>query len=451
MNKQTAVVCTVTLIATALVAEDAQHGGNTFDAFIKRDQAAFEQFRTGKPAGDRAHETVALAREVDPLRQRAQAIYDEYCRLRGSLDDPDPEKGINARIEALRRKLYPTNRPWVDCLSLWGDQEWKVDWPLLQDLEARAIPMREDLKKLETAWSNEGFATRIGRGLDDCYGRKAWYIYHDKADQSVFPSPIRSNLVDYVSFHIDCVWPTNTPPAVTTAVPKPEEVVHDTPPPPVAPPPEIPEIEEEIREENIEVVKPWESMTPAERRRALMENRPEAWSGFCRDVFGTDTNGQALAKAVVACSNVTAVTSNIAIANLPPPAPVATGKVWDTMTPEERHAALKANEPLAWDGLRDALLSGDAKRIHQVLEALSPKPVITDVARAVAYWHGYQTAQMEAATSPEHSNIDVITAAYVHPELMALVRQGYADMRAGKPPQYTLPGADAFQALPSAR
>ena len=111
-----------------------------------------------------------------------------------------------------------------------------------------------------------------------------------------------------------------------------------------------------------------------ERRRALMENRPEAWSGFCRDVFGTDTNGQALAKSVVACSNVTAVTTNIAIANLPLPTPVATGATWDAMTPEERHAALKANNPQAWDGLRDALLSGDANRIQQVLEALSPKP-----------------------------------------------------------------------------
>jgi hypothetical protein len=119
------------------------------------------------------------------------------------------------------------------------------------------------------------------------------------------------------------------------------------------------------------------------------------------------------------------------------------------MTPEQRHAALKANEPLAWDGLRDALLSGDARRIEQVLEALSPKPAITDVARAVAYWHGYQTAQMEAATSPGNSNIDVIAAAYVHPELMALVRQGYADMQAGKPPQYTLPGPEALQSIPA--
>jgi len=451
MNRQMACVCTATLAATALLAADAQRGGNTFDAFKKRDQAASEQFRTGKPAGDRATGKLPPSREISPERQRAQTIYSECCRLRGMLEDPDPEKGLNTRISALRAKLFPTNRPWVDCLSLWGDQEWKVDWPLLQDLEARAVPIRADLQKLETAWRDEGFAAHIGRGLDDCYGRKAWYVYLDTADQSVFPSPIRSNQVDYVSFHMDFVWPTNAPDGGAVAPPVPEHVVHDTPPPPVAPPPEIPEIDEEIREENIEVVKPWESMTPMERRRALMENRPEAWSGFCRDVFGTDTNGQALAKAVVACSNVTAVTSNIAIANLPPPTPVATGKTWDTMTPEERHDALKANKPLAWDGLRDALLSGDAKRIQQVLEALSPKPVITDFARAVAYWHGYQTAQMEAATSPENSNIDVIAAAYVQPELIALVRQGYADMRAGKPPQYTLPGADALQSLPSAR
>lgn len=447
MNRQAAAFCSATLMASSLLAADTRQDSDTFDAFIKRDQAAFEQFRTGKPASDRTTAAETPARDGSPERKRAETLYGEYCRLRGMLDDPDPAKGINTRIAALRAKLYPTNRPWVDCLSLWGDQEWKVDWPLLQDLEARAVTMRADLQKLETAWHDEGFASRFFLGLGDCYGRKTWYTYLDTADQSVFPSPIRSNQVDYVSFQMDYMWPTNTPPAATTAAPKPEEVVHDTPPPPVAPPPEIPEIDEEIREENIEVVKPWESMTPEERRRALMENRPEAWSGFCHDVFGTDTNGQALAKAVVACSNVTAEATNTALANLPPPAAVATGKAWDAMTPEQRHAALKANETLAWDGLRDALLSGDGKRLQQVLEALSPKPVITDVARAVAYWHGYQTAQMEAATSPGNSNIAVIAAAYVHPELMALVRQGYADMQAGKPPQYTLPGADAMQSL----
>lgn len=214
MNKLMVGFCMAPLIASVLLAADAQQGGNTFDAFIKRDQAAFEQFRAGKPDVDRATGKLPQSRAISPERQRAQTIYSDYCRLRGMLGDPDPEKG---------------------------------------------------------------------------------------------------------------------------------------------------------------------------------------------------------------------------------------------MTPEERHAALKANEPLAWDGLRDALLSGDAKRIDQVLEALSPKPVITDFARAVAYWHGYQTALMEAATSPENSNIDVIATAYVQPELMALVRQGYADMRAGKPPQHTLPGADALQSRPSAR
>jgi hypothetical protein len=446
MNRQATgmQVVVVAGVMAALVAGVQGAGDKSFADFIKRDQEAFQAFRTGRKPGDRA-QGQAASREESPQRQRALAIYRDYCRLRGILEDPNPERGLNTRIAALRAKLFPTNRPWVDSLSLWGDQERYVEWPLLQDLEARAVQVRADLVRLEAAWRDEGFSSHIGRGLDDCYGRKAWYVYLDKEDQSVFPSPIRSNQVDYVENQLDYVWPTNEAPVAVTAPPAPETVVHDAPPPPGTPPPEIPEIDETIRPENIEVVKSWDEMTPEERRRALMENRPEAWSGFCRDVFGTDTNGQALAKAVVACSNVTAVTTNIAIANLPPPTPVTGGKAWDAMTTEERHNALKANRPEAWDGLRDALLSGDGARLREVLEALSARPAINDTARAVAYWHGYQVGQMENATTPESSTIDTVVAAYVHPELMALVRQGYADAKAGKPALWGLPAPDAMQ------
>ena len=52
---------------------------------------------------------------------------------------------------------------------------------------------------------------------------------------------------------------------------------------------------------------------------------------------------------------------------------------------------------------------------------------------------------MEAATTPESSTIDTVVAAYVHPELMALVRQGYADAKAGKPALWGLPAPDAMQ------
>ncbi len=437
----------VAFAAEAGYAAGKQADADTFDAFRKHDREAFEAFRAGRSRGVTA---ARASRAMAPARLRAQELYDTYCRVRGTLEDPDPEKGILTRIGALRAKLYPTNRPWVDCLSLWGDHEWDVEWPLLQDLEARAVQSRDAMRQLEAAWRDEGFSQSIGRGLDDCYGRKAWYIYHDKDDQTVFPSPIRSNQVDYVSFHMNAVWPTNDPPAVTappTAPPEPEAVVHDAPPPPDPPAPEIPEIDEEIREENVESVKAWDDMTPAERRRALMENRPEAWSGFCRDVFGTDTNGHALAKAVVACSNVTAVTTNRAIANLPPPTAIVPGKTWDAMTTEERHDALKAIKPEAWDGLRDALLSGDPGRIQQVLDALTPKAVLSDAVRAVAYWHGYQVGQMEAATNPENSTIDTVAAAYVHPELTALVRKGYADAKAGNAPQFTLPDAASLQQM----
>jgi hypothetical protein len=52
---------------------------------------------------------------------------------------------------------------------------------------------------------------------------------------------------------------------------------------------------------------------------------------------------------------------------------------------------------------------------------------------------------MENATTPESSTIDTVVAAYVHPELMALVRQGYADAKAGKPALWGLPAPDAMQ------
>jgi len=445
------VITVATLVATiAELAASSNDSVTAFSEFQKRDREAFERFRTGTSTEDRkTGRNPPPMRSISPERLRAEEIYNKYRMRRDRLENPDPEKGLNAKIAVLRAKLFRTNRPWADSV-LWGDQEWKIDWPLLQDLEARAVPIREELQKLEAAWRDEGFAARIGRDLNDGYGRTIWYVYLDKEDHSVFPSPIRSNLVDYVTFEINSVWPTNIPPATATpsssTSSETEQVIHDAPPPPAVPAPETPEIDEEIQTENIGFVKPWDQMTPEERRRALMENRPEAWSGFCRDVFGTDTNGQALVTSIVACSNVTDGATNIAIANLPPPTPMTTGKAWDAMTAEERHKALRANEPLAWDGLRDALISGDAERIKQVIEALTPKPQINDAARAVAYWHGYQTAQMESATSPGNSNLDVIAAAYVHPELMALVRQGYADAQAGRPPQYAVPTPpDAYQ------
>ncbi len=436
----------------------------TFDSFRKRDREAYEIFRSGKraQAGARAVPQAAapdderdagqdagqvvLMRAVSPERQRGQEIYDAYCRLRRALEDPDPERGLDKRITGLRGKLFPTNRPWVDSLSLWGDREWDVEWPLLQDLEARAAQDRAEMQRLAQAWEDEGFRSRLHRSLHDCYGRTAAYIYLDRADQSVFPSPIRTNQVDYVNHHLNILWPIDEP-VSTASTSRPGTRIHEGPPPPDPPVPETEEIDETIRTENIETMKAWDDMTPEERRRALMENRPEAWSGFARDIFGTDTNGQALARQAVVASNVTAVATNIAIANLPPPAAVRPVKPWADMTVEERHAALKGNRAEAWDAVRDALLSGDPARIRETLDALSARPAITETARAVAYWHGYNVGTMEAATKPESSTLALVVAAYKVPELMTLVREGYADAQAGRSARYGLPGPGALQQM----
>jgi len=385
---------------------------SAYSDFMKKDRKAFEEFRSGKPKPAQSHDKSAESRQISPQRKRAMEIYSEYLRLSRILDNPDPKKGYNVR--------------------------------------AKKIRLERD--KLVKVWNDEGFRSKLGhRPLDECYGRTVWYFYLDK---SVFPPALCSNQVDYVISHMDKVWPTNTPAVVSsTSVPSapPHVVVHENPPS-EEPQEVVPEIDETISEENVERMKPWDEMTPEERHRALLENRPEAWQGLSRDLHndmcGTNTNGIPLVKAALSCSNVTAVSTNIAIANLPPPAPVPAGKSWDEMTPQERHQAIKKLNVSAWDAMHDALLSGNTSRIKDVIKALDAKPPeITDAARAFAYWHGYQTGQMEAATNPSSSALETIVASYKIPELMKIVRKGYADGKAGKAPQYPNPNIDPFGGL----
>ena len=425
---------------------------SAYSDFMKKDRKAFEEFRYGKTKPAQSHDKSAEFRKVSPQRKRAMEIYSEYLRLSRILDNPDPKKGYNRRIKKLRNHLFPTGRAWYWEEALWSEKDVNFKYPFLQELEVRAKKIRLERDKLVKAWNDEGFRSKLGhRPLDECYGRTVWYFYLDK---SVFPPALCSNQVDYVISHMDKVWPTNTPAVVSSAsVPSapPDVVVHENPPS-AEPPPEVPEIDETVSEENVERMKPWDEMTPEERHRALLENRPEAWQGLSRDLHndmcGTNTNGIPLVKAALSCSNVTAVSTNIAIANLPPPAPVPAGKSWDEMTPQERHQAIKMLNVSAWDAMHDALLSGNTSRIKDVIKALDAKPPeITDTARAFAYWHGYQTGQMEAATNPSSSALETIVASYKIPELMKIVRKGYADGKAGTAPQYPNPNIDPFGGL----
>lgn len=450
--KRTLLVLAGSLIWGGVVVTTLSAGEETgtFGDFMRRDRDAFGKFRSGKkamedparqaPAGGILFQ-IADAPEESAQRHRARELYDEYCRLQGTLDNPDPKKGYDSRIRQLREKLFPTNRAGYDR-TYWSDKDWYERWPFLQDLEVRAAQRRIELDALAAKWVDEGFQDIFYLPLDKCYGRKSKYVYLDKTDPYAFPSPIRTHMVDYVYHEMDRRWPTNAPAPQTIPPPS---VIHENPPPPDPEPPELDPIAEEIREENVATPKPWDEMTPEERRRALMENSPEAWSGFCRDMFGTDTNGNSLVEAVLACSNVTAVATNIAVANLPPPIPVPVVKPWDEMSDAERYEALKANRCEAWDAVLAALLSGEASRTDDVLRALSAKPAIPDVARQTAYWHGYQVGQMEAATQAEESTIDMVVAAYKIPELMDLVREGYDDAKAGRPQKYGLPDPGELQ------
>lgn len=426
-----ALLCVWFLSQTSVSAE-------SFDDFIKRDRQEFEAFREGRPKPAPKENKPVLARpkaEVSPERARAQALYNRYCELRNSLENPDPKRGYLVRIAQLRARLFPTGRPNVDSYSLWGDREWGYDWPLLQELEARVPKIRQEMDAIDAQWVSEGFRGKIGPLGDFCYGRKSEVVWLDTGADT-FPSPLRTNLVDYVGLRLDTLWPTNAPSSsggdssggTTNHV--------QTTPPQIPDPPVAEEYAETTN--NIPPKKSWDAMTPDERHEALKANDPDAWINVYRALISGLTNAIEEVRQALDASGATADPPPATYTNLVPTA-VTPAKPWKEMTPEERHEALKKNDPSAWDAVRDALLSGNPDQVAVVIEALNAKP-IPEIALQTAYWHGYQLGLMEKATNPEVSQLDTVAAAYVQPALQALVRQGHADAMAGRPPVYSAPG-----------
>lgn len=430
--------CHTTLsVALCLCALAPALSAETYQEFIKRDRQELKDFVQGKTT------TVAraAARQAAPGsdRERALNLYNRYCQLRGSLENPDPKKGYYARIAQMRAKLFPTGRPNVDPYSLWSDNDWDYNWPLLQELEARVPKIQAEMQTVEKEWSAAGFGGSIGPLGDFCYGRKSWVSWLDK-EANEFPSPIRSNQVDYVGLRVDTLWPTNTPATTSTTATGghtgggPTNPVFETKPSVPEPPPV--EAYEETTE-NVPKKKAWDQMTPDERHQALKANDPDAWINVYRALTSGKTNEIEAVKQALSATGSTAAVPVCCATNLTPTA-VTPAKPWKDMTPEERYQALKRCDPAAWDAVRAALLSGDPKQVAEVIKALSAK-AIPDFAIQTAYWHGYQVGLQEQATKPETSQLETIVAAYQHPVLQKAVRDGYADAKAGKPAVYSSP------------
>lgn len=416
----------------------------TFQEFKKREGQELREFAEGKPqvvarvAGQRA--------EPSPERLKALALYNRYCQLRGSLEDPDPKKGYYVRIKQLDAKLFPTGRPYVDSYSLWGNREWDYEWPLLQALRARVPKIEAEMAGVEAQWKEAGFGSKIGPLSDHCYGRKTWVVWLDK-ESNLFPSPMRSNQMDYVGVRIDEIWPTNAPSATVSGsdqTGKPPHV-HETKPE-IPTPPEVGECDTSTN--NIPKKKSWAEMTADERHEALKANDPDAWINVYRALVSGQTNAIEEVKDALGASGKTAGPHPVSLTDIKPVA-VSAGKPWKDMTPEEQHEALKRSDPAAWDAVRDALLSGDPKRVASVVKALGAR-TIPESAIQIAYWHGYQLGLQEKVVKPESSQLETVAEAYKQPELMKAVRQGYADAMAGNPSAYggALPVPSALGAAP---
>jgi len=340
---------------------------------------------------------------------------------------------LNAGIKILEEHLFPTGRPWVDYFSHWSEEDRDVRWPQLKDMRVRRGRLEAEVAALEEEWSNAGLDISIGT-LGANYCRKIWISYLDrKAD--TFPSPIRSNQVDYVIHRIDSMWPTAETPAVDeTASKGRKDPVYEKPP--VVPDPPKPD-KCEVTTTNVPPKKAWEVMTDDERHEALKANDPDAWTNVRDALLSGDTNKIQQVKDALGASGKSAEPPPIAITNLTP-TEVAVVKPWKDMTPQERHEALKKGDPAAWDAVRDALLSGNADQINAVVQALGAQ-AIADVLIATAYWHGFQLGVQEKLTQAEESQLDVVAAAYKDPKLAQMVRKGFADGQAGNPPEYELP------------
>ena len=457
----------VSLLMVALIAGWVPAGARaeSFLDFLKKDRQEQEDFKQGRtkpppqaaqPAPQPDTGNPILLREDGPARPamvarqaapatphpdrvRAQDIYNRYCRMRNRLDDPDPEKGLKAGIRKLEGELYPTGRPAVDSYSLWSDHDWNVRWPRLQDMRIRRDRIEDSLKVVEQEWNDAGFNGQIGPLGDFSYGRKSWVFWLDH-DANTFPPPIRSNQVDYVGLRIETLWPTAaTPPVSDTDDPGRKDPVFEKPPV-ITTPPESDKYE--VTTTNVPPKKSWDDMTVDERHDALKANDPEAWKEVHEVLVSGDLDAIKEVKEALGATGTTAPPPPGANTNLTPvPAPVK--KPWKDMTAEERHEALKQSDPTAWDAVRDALLSGDPAQVTLVVNALGAK-ILPEIALATAYWHGFQLGVQEKLTQATESQLDVVAAAYKVPQLQQLVRTGYADGQAGKPPAYTLgPGMSA--------
>jgi hypothetical protein len=305
---------------------------------------------------------------------------------------------------------------------------------LLQELRARVPKIEAEMAGVEAQWREAGFGNKIGPLSDHCYGRKTWVVWLDK-ESNLFPSPMRSNQMDYVGVRVDELWPTNGASAtgpVGDPSGKPPHV-HETKPE-IPTPPAVGEYDASTN--NIPKKKAWGEMTADERHEALKANDPDAWINVYRALVSGQTNAIEEVKDALGASGKTSGPHPVSMTNVAPVA-VSAAKPWKDMTPEEQHEALKRSDPAAWDAVRDALLSGDPKRVDAVVKALGARKVqIPESAIRVAYWHGYQLGLQEKVVKPESSQLETVAAAYKQPELMAAVRQGYADAMAGKPAAY---------------
>jgi hypothetical protein len=340
--------------------------GETFQDFIKRDRQALEKFSAdqkpgaARPKASAESNSSKVRAEVSPERVRAQALYNRYCQLRDTLENGDPKRGYNRRISDLENKLYPTGRPFADWFQ-WSDDDNLRNYPFLKELIVRRRAIQTEMDALARQWSDAELSSRL-HPLVDCYGLKAWAFWRDK---SVYPAVLRSNEVDYVGFHLERIWPTNT-------IPTDANGVYEKEPPAPPEPPDAPEMDESTN--NVPAQESWGQMTSDERHVSLEANDADTWRSVYNALVSGATNLIEQVKNALDATGASATPPVISFTNLTPTA-VTPAKPWNDMTPQERHEALKNNDNGAWDAVREALLSGDPKQVAVVVEALGARTV----------------------------------------------------------------------------
>jgi hypothetical protein len=455
------VSCLVAAAIAAPVVVPTAHGEN-FDEFKRRDRAAYEAFLKGKAKDARAGQPARTEPEGRTPREQATWLVKTYRQLERELnapyvpDDVHPawigKGGFKAMKQERESRLYPNGKFWrfFDSLFWFGSGEKAK---LLDDIEKDKQAIISHGKKLASVvakWNELGFGQKVGP-LEVMYGMtvdKKWDYEKKEFVTGTF---------DLLAAAIESTWPPGgaqphpppPPPAgtqppggtTTTSAPvepdtlgdgtAPEGMAEEISKPPPPPPP----------------VKTWDEMTPAERHQALKRNDPEAWKQIGEMLLGTDAKE---CKKDAAQVKEALGTSDSTKPEPPPPAPAAAGKPWNEMTVQERHDALKRGDKAAWLAARDALLSGDGKRVDAVVAALSTRPVPADVV-AFAYVAAYKLAQV-SDKPPGESNVadfgQVIGLAAMGaivekfmdlPPIREAVEQGKADGLAGRDPKYKTP------------